>query len=159
MPHRNNSAQSGPIVSDERIRNKLRERIHRAMHVERRFTRETLATETGVNIHTIDAITSHDVAKHRRIATEDALSIAYVLGDGAINALLNLFGYGSAQPIDCPDPSRPMVIVASCMKHFAVIADAASDDRIDHTEEAPVADAADHLIALVTPLSSAGRAV
>jgi len=158
MAHDSNDAQTSPIVSDERIRNTLRERIHRAIHVERRFTRETLASDSGVALHFIDSIISRDKAKHRRVATEDALSLAYCLGDGAINALLSLFGYGSAQPIDTPEPSRPMMIVAGAMKELAIIGEAAADDRIDHTEQAPVALAADHLIALVTPLSSAGRA-
>ena len=87
------SAQCGAIVSDERIRDTLRRQIDRAYTVDRRFTRATLAAETGVNVYTIDAIMSRDPAKQRRVTMEDAFSIASVLGDRAINSLLALIGY------------------------------------------------------------------
>ena len=88
-----NSAQSGAILSDERIRDTLRRQIDRAYSVDRSFTRATLAAETGVNVYTLDAIMSRDPAKKRRVTMEDAFSIASVLGDRAVNSLLALIGY------------------------------------------------------------------
>lgn len=86
-----------------------------------------------------------------------ALSIGLVLGKPAVNAVLSLIGYGGAAPFDEPAHSQPMQIVANGMKHFAVIASAAADNVIDHTEERQTEAAADALIAEILPLSSAGR--
>lgn len=52
--------------------------------------------------------------------------------------------------------TRPQ-IAADAMGHLSVIARNAADGRIDHTEEAETAEAADQIIATVLPLSSAGK--
>lgn len=150
------SAQRSPTISDERLRNVLRRELNRAINVERTFTRGELENESGVSVHQIDQIMSRDVSKKRRVAIEDAFSLADVLGDRCINALLATLGW-VGRPQDGGAPSRPMQIAANCMQHLSVIARAAADDQIDHTEEPDTTSAADLLIAEVLPLSSAGR--
>ena len=147
------NAQSSPIVSDERVRDVLRRHIGTAINVERTLTRQQVAEDSGVNVHTIDAITSRDPGKNRRICFGDAMSIAYVIGPRAVNALLALIGW-VGKSLDEPDQVNPMTIAAESMQHLAVIAAAAADGRIDHTEQSSTQHAADLLIATVMPLSS-----
>jgi hypothetical protein len=150
------AVQSTAITSDERIRNALRRQIQRA-YDKGDFSRASLAQESGVNIHTIDSIVSRDASKHRRVAAEDALNLAYTLGDEAVSAVMATIRY-TAQRADAPEPVCVPSIVAEGLQHFTVIAQAASDGRIDHTEKPACEQAADALIATVLPLSSAGRA-
>lgn len=156
---RSNSVPSSPVVSDDRIRDVLRRELDRAINIERTFTRQQLSVESGVNVHTIDAITTRDEAKQRRICMADALSLSVVLGARSVNSMLALIGYGGAKPLDEAEELHPMVLAAAAMAHLSTIATAASDGRIDHTEERSCQEAADMLIATVLPLSSAGRAV
>jgi hypothetical protein len=151
----NNSAQNGAIASDERIRNVLRRHIQRAYDT-REFHRATLADESGVGIHTIDQIVSRDAAKHRRIAAEDALNIAYTLGEAAVSALIGCIHYSASR--NDGDEMAPAQIVAAMLPHVSTIATAAADGRFDHTETPAVQEAADQIIATVLPLSSAGNA-
>lgn len=151
----NGSVPNIGITSDEQIRKVLRRHISKALD-SREFTRESLATETGVNIHTIDAIKSHDKAKHRRIAAEDAFCIAYTLGGAAVNALIGTIHY-TARRTDEVSKVAPMMMAANAMEGLAVITKAVADGWIDHTEEPACRDAADYIIASVTPLSSAGE--
>lgn len=157
MTQRNNSAQDTQVVSDERIRNKLRTQIHRAIHVDKRFSRTSLSEESGVNVYAIDAILSDDKGKHRRVAAEDMLSLAYTLGGNTLNILLGLIGFGGAKPLDEPDEMHPMMIAATTLAHLSTITTAAADGRIDHTEEQAVEIAADGIIATLLPLSSSGK--
>jgi len=150
------SVQNGAITSDERIRNVLRRHIKRA-YDNRDFTRLSLATESRVNVHTIDAIVSRDASKQRRVACEDALCIAYALGEEAVSALLATIQY-AARPLDDGDAMQPMLVAATAMQHLSTIATAAADGRIDHTEAPACREAADLIIATVLPLSSAGGA-
>lgn len=152
------SVQSSPLVSDELLREALRREIDRSINIERRFTRQQLSVESGVNIHTIDAILSRDPAKHRRVCGDVALSLACVLGKRAVNSVLALIGYQGA-PLDEADEVMPCAIVGDVAKGLAVIAAAAADNRIDHIERPGVTDAADLIIATVLPLSRAGQAV
>jgi hypothetical protein len=153
-----NSAQTGPIVSDERIRDTLRRQIERAYNVDRSFSRATLASESGVSVHTLDQIMSRNPEKKRRVTMEDAFSIAQLLGDRAVSALLSTIGY-TARRMDEPDALQPMLIAATAMAHLSTIATAAADGRIDHTEQPGCQEAADMIIATVLPMSSAGRQV
>ncbi len=86
----------------------------------------------------------------------NALSLALVLGKPAVNALLAIIGYGCARPLDEQDDANAMEVVAGLLPQVAKIAQAASDGRIDHVERPHVQAAADQIISIVTPLSSAG---
>lgn len=150
------SAQSDAITSDERIRNALRRHIQRSYDT-RDFTRASLATESRVNIYTIDAIVSRDPAKNRRVTAEDALCLTYALGAEAVNALMATIGYAARHQGE-GDAMQPMLVAATAMQHLSTIATAAADGRFDHTEVGPCREAADMIIATVLPLSSAGGA-
>lgn len=149
------SVRSSCIFTDEQIRNVVRRQIDLAINVRRSTSRAQLATDSGVNIHTLDAVLSRDPAKKRRVATEDAFSLCYALGDDAIRALFSILGW-TGRPMDDPNHISPAQIVADGLADFSIIAAAAADGRIDHTEVEPCRRAADHLIATVLPLSSAG---
>jgi hypothetical protein len=150
------AARNGAITSDERIRNALRRHIRRALDTHA-FTRASLEKESKVSIHTIDHILTNDPAKHRRVAAEDALCLAYVLGDDAVAALVGCIHYTASRPDD-GRAAAPGRIVAAGIAAFSTIANAAADGRIDHTERPACRDAADMIIATVLPLSSAGDA-
>lgn len=156
MSERNESAQTSPLFSDERLRNVLRRQIDRVINVERTRTRQQLADDSGVNIYAIDAIMSADVAKKRRVAIEDAFSLAYSIGERAVNALLMEIGYGGASRLTDPAAPDYSHLIADGLSDLSVIASALADGRIDHTERPGTTQAADHLIATVLPLSSAG---
>lgn len=150
------SARSLPVVSDASIRDTLRRHISRTISIDRRFTRAQLAAESGVNIHTIDAISARDDEKHRRICFAEGLSLAWVMGPPAVSALLALIGW-VGRPEDEVDQPNPMLIVAGAMSRLSVITSHAADGVIDHLEEPDTQRAADELIAIVLPLSSAGK--
>jgi len=154
MTQRNNSVREEPIVSDARIRDVMRRLIDSAINIERVTTRLQLSNDSGVNIHTIDALLSRDEAKHRPIRLEVALSLASVIGERAVNSLIGVIGYAAA-PLDGEDEIRPMQLVADMMMPIATIAAAAADGRFDHTEMPGCTAAADMIIATVLPLSSA----
>lgn len=158
MTQRTNSVQNGEIVSDTAIREVLRRILHHAIHIDRRFTRQSLAAESGVSVHQIDQLVSTVAEKQRRVSLADAMSLCVVLGPRAINILLAQIGY-IAQPLDDPDTPDLRTLVADGLRHFSVIADAAADGVIDHTEEPSTTEAADGLIATILPLSSAGKAI
>lgn len=147
------AALNGPTISDERIRNVLRKHIEIAIKARKTTSRPELSNDSGVALHHIDAIMSSDPAKHRRVATEDALSLAHALGPQAVKALLALFGW-TGHPVDEPDEMQPMLLAATAMHHIATIATAAADGRIDHLEAPACREASDLIIATVLPLSS-----
>lgn len=152
----NDAVQSSALASDERIRNTLRRHIRRAYDTHE-FTRETLATESGVNVCQIDQIMSRDAAKHRRVTAEDALNLAYTLGEGAVSSLVATIRYSAAR-LDDAETINAHMIVATLLPHVSTIAIAAADGRFDHTERPVCQQAADSIIATVMPLSSAGEA-
>jgi hypothetical protein len=113
-----------------------------------------LASDSGVSIHTIDSILSRDPAKVRRVAMEDGFSLARALGDNAVQGILALIGWTGCALAD-EATLQPMLIAATAMQGLSVIATAAADGRIDHTEQHQCRDAADLIIATIRPLSSA----
>lgn len=157
MSNRNNSVPSAPVASDERIRNELRKAYQRAVNIERSTTRAHLATDSGVGIHTLDSIMSQDKAKQRRIAAEDALSIAWALGERAVNALLSAIAYQGARSADEAEEDCPLDSAVTAMHQLTRFMDAAKDRRIDHVEAPGATEAVDMVIAELAPWSSAGK--
>lgn len=148
------SVRNSGITSDERIRNVLQRHIRKA-YDKHEFARETLAEESGVSLCQIDQIMAGDPSKHRRVTCEDAFNLAYTLGDGAVNALVGCMKYTASRP--GADLMAPMRLAATALQGVSVIANAAADGRIDHTEAMICREAADMIIATVAPLSSAGE--
>lgn len=151
------SVQNEPVISDRRVREELRDEIDRAINIDRSITRDRLAARSGVSVHQIDQILSRSPEKQRRVTLSDALSIAWVLGERAINAIVAPAGY-AAKPLDEGREMPPTQIAAKALANLSVIVTAAADGRIDHTEEPACREAADELIATVLPLSSHGEA-
>lgn len=137
--------------SDERISKALAAILRRALTVEG-IDDEKLEGDTGVNRHTIKAYR----LQQRKPSLAAGLMIVAGLGDWAVNRLLHCIRY-QATSLDADEAVGPMQIVADAIEHIAVISHAAADGRIDHLEEPQTTEAADRLIATVTPLSSARK--
>lgn len=151
----NKSVQESPIVSHDCARDAIRRQLNTAINIERRFTAEQLATESGVSLSAIRSYMRNEGAKEPCLA--NALSIAVVIGPRAVSAIMALIGY-SAAPLDEPEAIQPMQILSDALNHLSIIGQAAADNRIDHVEKPRTTEAADMLIATVLPLSSAGAA-
>lgn len=121
------------------------------------MTRAELAETSGVNVHTIDSIKSTDPAKHRSIHASIALSLAWALGERAVNAVLATIAYGNAQSLDDTDADCPRESAVTALGAMATFMAAAADGRIDHTEERPATEACDIIIAELMPFSSVGK--
>jgi len=154
MPDHSSAPNHG-ATSDERIRNTLKRHIRRAFD-RHDFTRAQLSEESGVGLSQIDQIMSGATDKHRRVTAEDALNLAYTLGDRAVSALVGCIHY-TATKRDAEGVAATR-LVADILPQVSVLAEAAADGRIDHSERPACRDAADNIIAIVTPLSSAGDA-
>lgn len=118
------------------------------------WTDEALGAACGVSPR---AIKSYRVEGKEPCLT-NALSIVCILGSSEVNRLLSVIGYGGARPLDEPDDLDARQITATILRNASIIADAATDGRIDHTEQPACRDAADAIIAAVMPLASAGGA-
>lgn len=144
------AADRVPLVGPDRVRAVVCAMLRAAAQS---FTDAQLEELSGVPAR---AIKSYRV-EGREPSLHAALSIAAVLGKPAINSLLAIIGY-SASPLDEADDLNPRQVVADGLRHFTIIAEAAADGRIDHTERPACREAADKIIEAVLPLSSAGDA-
>lgn len=151
MTQRSNAADEVGIVGPDRVRSVIQGLLRAAQAMG--WTDEALEAASGIKARRIKSYR----VEGKEPSISAALSLAVVLGPQALNPVLALIGY-VARPLDEAEKLQPMQIVADGMKHFAIIAHAAADNRIDHTEEPETTAAADALIATVLPLSSVGRA-
>lgn len=142
------SDDSSPV--DERVSGALSAVLRRAASEGK--TDEALESDTGVNRYTIKAYRLGT----RKPSMAAGLMIVSGIGEWAVNRLLNIIRY-QATSLDEVDALQPTQIVANAVSHLGVIARAAADGRIDHTEQPETTEAADMLIATVLPLSTAGR--
>lgn len=147
------SVQNSQLVSDEKVRAKVRAEMKRAMRFEGK-SREEIAADSRINVHTIDAWLSTDPDKRRPISFAQALSLMAALGPRSVNSFLALIGYVGAQHVDEGESGSPAFVAAEAMGHVARFARCAADNRIDHTEEPESTDAVDHAIELLAPFSS-----
>lgn len=145
------SVDDRAIVSPDRVRLAV-QGVLRAAQAEG-WTDDALEGASGVGARTIKSYR----VEGKQPSLSNALSLACVIGPRALNPVLALIGY-VARPLDEADDGCVRTLAADAMGHLAVIARAAADGRIDHTEEKDTTAAADALIATVLPLASAGRA-
>lgn len=145
------SADDCGIVSPDRVRTIVQGVLRTAQ--QEGWTDKALETATGLKDRRIKAYR----VEGKEPSLSAALSLAVVLGPKALNLILSTIGY-AGRPLDEADDIQPMQIAADGMQHLAIIARAAADGRIDHTEERETTEAADMLIATVLPLSSHGKA-
>jgi hypothetical protein len=151
MTQRTNAVDDAPIVSPDRVRTTI-QAVLRAAQVAG-WTDDALAEASGVKARTIKGYR----VEGKEPGLSQALSLMCVLGARGVNPVMALIGH-TARPLDEADELQPMMLAAAAMAHLSTIATAASDGRIDHTEERSCREAADMLIATVLPISSAGRA-
>ncbi len=146
----NQSASSSGVVGHNRVCAVVQGILRGAQAV---WTDESLSAASGVPARTIKSYR----VEGKEPSLSNALSLAVVLGPAAINSMLAVIGY-VARPLEDADAVAPSQIVADGLAAFSIIASAAADGRIDHTEAPKCRDAADQIIATVLPLSSAGGA-
>lgn len=144
------SVPENPIAGDDRVAEALAAWLRKANIAGTDDAQ--LEQLSGVNRHSVKAYR----LKTRAPSLAAGLSLAGVLGEGAVNALLHTIQF-QACPLDDPGAVKPMQIVADALGHLGVIGQAAADNRIDHLEAPRTAEAADMLIATVLPLSTAGK--
>ena len=147
----NNSVDDLPIVAPDRVRLTVQGVLRAAQAAG--WTDDSLEAASGVKAPTIKGYRLDG----KEPSISKALSLAVVIGPAALNPILALIGY-VARPLDEADGIEPMQAIATGMHHFSVLARAAADNRIDHTEERETTEAADALIATFLPFSSAGQA-
>lgn len=150
MTQCNTSADDTGVVSPDRVRAVVQGLLRAAQQTG--LTDDQLEAMSGIKARRIKSYR----VEGKEPSLSAALSLAVALGPTALNGVLAIIGY-SARSLGEPDEKAPMQIVANGMKHFAIIANAAADNRIDHTEERETTAAADALIAEILPLSSAGK--
>lgn len=148
MSH-NNAVSNHSVVSHESVCDVMAALLRAAAM---KHTDEQLATLTGVPARTIKSYR----IEGKEPSLSNALSIAVVLGDQAVNALLSTIRY-TAQPLEKAADTSLAEITPTLLGHIATIAKALADNRIDHLEAPLVREAADGLIETATPLSSAGQ--
>lgn len=151
MNQPSNAVDDTPIVSPDRVREKVQSMLRAAQAAG--WTDASLSEASGVNAKSIKGYR----LDNKEPSLSRALSLAVVLGPRALNPLLALIGY-VARPLDEPDALDLAKVVSDGLADLSIIATAAADGRIDHLEEPDTTAAADHLIATMIPLSSAGRA-
>ena len=151
MMQRNNTVDDTPIVGSDRVRATFAGILRAAQAAG--WTDESLAAASGVKKDTIKGYR----VDGKEPSLGRALSIAVVLGTGAVNAMMAMVGYTST-PLDEADAREPARTAADLSHHAARFHRCAFDNRIDHTEDPEATDAADNIIDLVLPYSTRGRA-
>lgn len=152
------SVPASPLVPHDRAKAWLYRQLYNAVHVNRTTTATQIAIDSGVPLSCIQSYMKGTAAERKEACVSYALSIAVVLGKDVVNSLLAEIGYGGATPLDEPDSLQPVRVVAECMKNFAVIAEAATNNVFEEHEQSDVSGAADGIIATLLPISSAGLA-
>lgn len=158
MMQGNNSAGEDSIVSRNRVMQTMRSILRTAIIIERKWTVEELAIESGVKARAIRSYMSNDEQEWREPPLSSALSLLAIIGNRAVNSAVSIIGY-VANPLDSVEARGPAQDAAEALRHVSDFVSCAFDNHIDHVEE-PVATAAcDNVIELLTPYSSRkGRA-
>jgi transcriptional regulator with XRE-family HTH domain len=153
MPHRNNSADETNIVSRERVIEVMARVIRKEIYVRKRMSLQDLADESGVDKRVLDAWLADSPVNQREPKLSAALSVAFVLGKPAVNAIVGMIGYGAAR-LDAEEAFGPAMVAVEMMENVTRFARCAADNNIDHTEEDITTEAADNVINLALPYSS-----
>lgn len=149
MPEQPSVEETG-LIDAERVRERVQAALTAAKA--RGWSDDDLAAVTRIHARRIRSYRTEG-----RLPTLPALlSLGVVLKLDLLNPLLSLAGI-SGQLLDDAGQPDPRQIVADGLREFTIIAEAAADGRIDHTEAPRCKDAADKIIATVLPLSSAGE--
>jgi hypothetical protein len=148
------AADDTPLVSPNRVTGVVRGLLAAAVAPGSSWTYASLSDATGLKPKRLKSY----VHEGKEPSLSAALSISVVLGKPAINAVLAVIGYGGAQPLDEAEDELPARVAAEMLANLSTIATAAADGRFDHHERPSVRRAADNIIQLAVPLSSAGEA-
>jgi hypothetical protein len=146
-----NSTDETGIVSPDRVQSVFKSILRAAQLAG--WTDEALGAASGIKPRRIKAYRVEDKEPPLSVA----LSIAVVIGSQAVASILATIGYG-VTPLDEVEADCPLESSVAAMQALGAFMGYAADRRIDHTEEAPAAAAADIIIAELLPFSSQGRA-
>ena len=132
----------------------LRDELYRAIHIEKRPFDE-IAEESGVPKRTVRSYM--DATEAREPSVSNALSIACVLGERSVNALLSVIGYGGAKPLDEPEDEKADAVIHQALPAVADLV-VLAHDGIQRHERKPARRLADTIVSAVLPYSSVGAA-
>ncbi|MEO1908780.1 MAG: hypothetical protein ABGX08_17335 [Citromicrobium sp.] len=154
------SASDCGVVSRDRVTQFVRHILHAAVHVEKRFTVVELSRLSKIKERKIRSYMANDPGELREPSLSAALSLASVVGEDAVNAILSLILYGGARFLgeQAEAESAPMQLVADIMAGVNAITQAAADNEFDGKERDELRPIVDSMIARLVPLSSAGGA-
>lgn len=158
MSNGTETAGESALVTRNRATQTMRSILRNAIIVERKWTVDELAAESGVKARAIQSYMSNDPGEIREPSMSALLSLLAVIGKRGVNSALAVIGYVGT-PLDEVDARGPAQDAAEALKHVSDFVTCAIDNRIDHTEEPIAVGAADNVIELLTPYSSRGRAV
>ena len=145
------SDHSSVAITSENITERLANALTRARLDW--YDEERLEELTGIKARTIRSYRCE--SKEPSLST--ALKLWFVLGPKYSDPVLKLLGCRLVL-IEEHDMRQDMArITSEGLEAFAVIAKAAADGRIDHTELPGVQDACDQLIRLLLPLAKMGQ--
>lgn len=154
----NVAVQDNGVVSRDRVTTFVRHILYTAVHIEKQYTVVDLARLTRLKERTIRSYMANDEGERREPSLSAALSLASVLGDNAVNAVLSLINYGGARALNGTDEDSPMALVACLMDGLNHLTQAAADGEFDNGERTDLRPIVDQMIAKLVPLSSAGAA-
>ena len=147
------AAEETPAVAPNSVNSVIAGLVRAAISRNGGWTYETLAQATGLKPRRLMSW----VHEGKEPSLSGALSLAMVLGENAVNAILGVISYKGAVPLDNAPADCPLDSAVAVMSSLSVFMRAASDRRIDHTEERAATEAADLIIAEMVPFSSAGK--
>jgi len=153
MPHRSNSANETSLVSRDRVIETMAKIIRKEVYVRQSITLAKLAEDSGIEKRVLDSWLADSPEQQREPKLSAALSVAWVLGKPAVNAVMAMIGYGAAQLGDS-EASGPAKDAVEMLENVTRFVRCASDNVIDHTEKPITTEAADNVIALALPYSS-----
>jgi len=151
---KDNSAFEFPLPLPDAAENHIYRCISLLIGRGRKYSVADVAFSTGIPERTVASwIATED---RRQPKAGPLLVLCGFLGPDFTSKLIGQVGQ-VAQHIDNAGSRRPNEIVRDVLSSLAVIGEAASDGRIDHTEAPACREAADRIIAAVVSLSSVGQ--
>jgi hypothetical protein len=149
-----NSAFDYPLPSPEAAETHIIHCLALLIGRGKRFSVNDVSIGTGIPERTVSSwLETHDP---REPKAKHLLLLCGFFGTEWTSKVLGPVGQVS-QPIRSADAIRPADILVGVLSDLSVIGKAASDNRIDHTEEPACREAADRIIAAMVPISSVGR--
>jgi hypothetical protein len=150
------SVQDCGLVSHDSVKATVGHLLYVAVHIEKRFTVVEIARRARLKLRTVRSYMANEPGEQREPSLSAALSLAAVLGAGAVNEVLALIAFGGARFLDESDEETPLRLVASLMHGLNVLTQLAADGEFCGSDRKEMRPTVDAMIAKLVPFSSAG---